>query len=510
MEARKKTSLVQAVFMHAKKYPEKLCLAEGDVTLSYGDYWKLIAHIASSLKKRGLKKGERVVVLSSNSIPLTASGLGIQLSGGVFVPVEKNIPDEDFRKILEATEAKYILTSNTLPATGKKNTISLEEIFSEVSAVTEDEDRFLFPEETAIAEILYTTGTTGERKGVVLSHRNVVAVAENIMYGVEMKPDNIELLPVSITHSYGLRSYYASMLNGSSTVFINGIAVLGRFFSEIENRGVTSLALVPAVINMILKLSGDRLGKYAGQIDYVQSGSSALTEEAKEALARLLPRSRLYNFYGSTEAGRCCVLDYSKEPGRVSCIGKPARNASFKVVDEHRKELPPSKENVGFLACRGDMTMQGYWKDPEGTSRTLADGILYTNDLVYMSLDGYIYYAGRKDDVINTGGVKIIPSEIEAVALRYPDVAECICVPMEDDLLGQAPCLCVVMKQEKSLSEEDILAFLSRSLDGERMPRVIRQIEAVPRTYNGKPDRKSVLFIGKRPEKIEKKEGSGS
>jgi acyl-CoA synthetase (AMP-forming)/AMP-acid ligase II len=488
------TSLVQAIASHAQHFPQKTCLIEGDVTISYLKYWEIIERIAVFLEDYGLRPGDRVVVQSSDSIPITASGLGIQLAGGIFVPVEKTISEKDLISILAATESKILIGSEVPPQGWRGTYIPIQDAMTLQSKADFKTRRFPMPEESSIAEILYTTGTTGERKGVVLNHRNVVAVAENIKYGVEMKPDNVELLPVSLTHSYGLRSYYASMLNGSTTVFLGGVGAMSQFFTAIEKHGVTSLALVPAIISMILKISGEKIGQYRNQLDYVQSGSSALTEEAKETLCRLLPDSRLYNFYGSTEAGRCCLLDYNKERGKISCIGKPAYNASFKIVDDDLNEIRPSKENVGLLVCLGAMNMQCYWNDPDGTARTLKNGAIYTSDLAYME-DGYVYYAGRKGDIINSGGIKIIPAEIEKVALQSGIISECICTAEEDELLGQVPCLWVVMKEGSIFSENTIKVYLSGNLGPNYMPKIVREIDKIPRTFNGKPDRKALKAI---------------
>ncbi len=491
-------SLVHAIFSHAKCTPNKICVVEGGTSFSFKNYWLLIENIASFLKSKGLNNGDRVIVLSSRSIPLTASGLGIQRAGGIFVPLEKNITEFELKKIIAETEARFLLSSGSILETERIECIALDSILSIPQPFSELRESLPFPEMQQVAEILYTTGTTGDRKGVVITHGNVVAVAENIMLGVEMKPGNVELLPVPITHSYGLRSYYASILNGSTTVFMNNIAAMDRFFSEIEKNIVTSLALVPSAIAVILKLSGDKLSQYKNQIDYVQSGSSALDEETKEKLCRLLPKSRLYNFYGSTEAGRSCVLDYSKERGKTSCIGKPAKNASFIILDDDGNPLPPSRENIGTLGCFGNMIMKEYWNDPEGTSRIIKNGFLITSDIAFEE-NGYIFFVGRKGDIINSGGIKINPLEIEEALADEKSIFESICCGIQDPILGQIPCLGVVMKHGCKISQKDILDHLLKKLSAAKMPRYIFEIKAVPRTFNGKPDRKAAqaLFSSK-------------
>ena len=164
----------------------------------------------------------------------------------------------------------------------------------------------VFPEKEDIAEILFTTGTTGKSKGIELNHGSAVAVAENVIDGVEMKKDNVELIPVPISHSHGLRRYYANMLNGSGVVLLGSIVFVKVVFNCIEKYHVTAIDLAPAALATIFRLSEDRLGDYKDQLDYVQLGSAPIPDQDKERLRRLLPDTRLYNFYGSTESGCSC------------------------------------------------------------------------------------------------------------------------------------------------------------------------------------------------------------
>ena len=195
-----------------------------------------------------------------------------------------------------------------------------------------------FPEGEDVAEILFSTGTTGKSKGIVLTHTNDTALAENVICGVSMKPDNVELVPMPLSHSHGLRRTYANLVNGSSVVFADGVTLLKKVFNLMDTYRVTAMDLSPSMLSIIFKLSKDRLGDYAHILDYIQLGSAPLPEEDKVHLSRILPRTRLYNFYGSTEAGCSCLLDFNSMSGKPGCIGKPARNARFIVVDKDRRK----------------------------------------------------------------------------------------------------------------------------------------------------------------------------
>lgn len=492
-------SLVKVIEANANSRPNTICFFDNFSSINYEQFWQNILKIACKLKVLGILPGDRVIIQTPDNIFLFTCIFAVQMIGGISVPVEWDIFMQDLDNLVKVSASKFILSDNVaLKDSYPNGYISTSEL---IGKLKDTNDMLILdqsmPKGSDIAEILFTTGTTGSRKGVMLTHQNNIALAENIKYGVEMKPDNIELIPVPVTHSYGLRSVYASLLNGSSIVFMNGIGMIGDFFKTIDRYHVTSLALVPSAINIILKYSGDHFARYANQIEYIQSGSAALSEDAKASLRRLLPNSRLYNFYGSTEAGRCCILDYNKEPDKKSCIGRPTVNSHFKIISENGEYLPESKNNIGFLACFGKMTMAGYWNDPEETAKTLKDGVVYTSDLAYIE-DGCIYYVGRQSDVINSGGIKIIPTEIEEIALRYNEISECICVPVKDDILGQVPALAVIPKNPDSFAADDFMKFLRNFINGNKMPRQIKQIDNIPRTYNGKIDRKQLIMLVER------------
>ena len=290
-------SLLEIVALHATKQPDKRCIVDKTCEVSYREYWRIVQSIASFLKTKGLKQGDRVVVQALQSISFVATAMGIQLAGGVFVPIEQSARDEKVEEIAKETEARIVI--GTRPVQYYADFVNLSDIVEFADKVVVAKDDLVFPAEDDIAEILFTTGTTGDSKGIVLSHRSIVAVAQNVAYGVEMKSNNVELIPVPVSHSYGLRSYYASMYIGSSVVLMDSLVFLEHFFTAIEKYGVTSLALVPAAIEMILRLSKNRLGEYSAQLDYVQSGSAALSEDPKVNYVGCYPKADCIIFMGA-------------------------------------------------------------------------------------------------------------------------------------------------------------------------------------------------------------------
>lgn len=484
-------SIVEWIAFHAQQQPDRLCLADGAKAASYQQVWRNIYGLSRHLKTIGVSTGDCVLVECTQNVDYMICEFAIQLAGGIFVPVEKNSAADRIHSMVQGVDGKLYI--------GKK-AINEEVPFLPIQSVSDyqydgsiDLDNVTFPKESDTAEILFSTGTTGKSKGIELSHGNDVALAENVMYGVQMKEYNVELIPMPLSHSHGLRRCYGNMLNGSSAVFINGVTLLQAVFSLMDQYHVTSMDLSPSNLSIIFKLSKDRLGDYADQLDYIQLGSAPLPEEDKLHLSRLLPKTRLYNFYGSTEAGCSCLLDFNAASGKPGCIGKPAKNAQFIVVDENRNIIDSSIDHLGFLASSGSINMKGYWKDPQLTKEAMENGFLYTKDLGYIDEEGFIYMLGRKDDVINYGGIKISPEEIESIVIKHPQVNDCACIPVKDPLTGQAPKLFISIQDPQQYDQKELKNYLLKNLDANKQPKFIEVIDQIPRTFNGKIQRNKLI-----------------
>jgi len=486
-----KNSLVEFISYYAETQPDKFCLADKKNHMNYVEYFRYIIGFSRYLEKSGVKRGDRVVVKTIQMIPYLVSQMAIQLSGAVFVPLEKVIAAEKIQEIVSITEAKLIIAE-------KEGDYGCP--FVPFTAVYEngwDGDipygSFRFPRGEDTAEILFSTGTTGKSKGIELSNASVVAVAENVKYGVEMKPDNVEIIPVPLNHSHGLRRYYANMLNGSCVVVMDGVVFVNQIFEAMDKYHVTSMDLVPAMLAILLKLSKDRLGDYADKLDYIEIGSAKIPDKDKEALCQLLPHTRLYDFYGSTEAGCSCILDFNKYKGKKDCIGKPTCNSIIKFVDDEGSEIRTSPQKSGLIITGGTMLMKGYYKDETLTADTLRGGYVYSSDEGYLGDDGLVYMLGRRGDIINIGGMKVDPAEIEEKVNQHPQIEDCVCVPMQDDIAGQAPKLFVVMKEGEEFLPISIRNYLNDKLESYKLPKIIEQMGKIPRTYNGKIIRKKLI-----------------
>jgi len=489
-------SIVEILAKHAAKNPDKLCVADESGTYTYKDIWEQVKITAQILKTMKIKPKDRVMVECTQDAEFLICDFACELCGAIFVPIEHRASKERVETILKETDAVVFIASTEYDIPVEMIlTKALSEKRENVDLSDDIDLLFTFPKMDDTAEILYTTGTTGTSKGIEVTNANNIALAENIKYGTQMKENNIELIPLPLSHSHGIRCCYANILNGSAVALIEGIFRIKKVFGLIEKYKVTAIDMSPSSVLILEQLMKGKLSEINGQIDYIQVGTEILQDHVKELLISYFPSARLYNFYGSTESGRTCVLDFNHDKNKTGCIGKPTKNATFIVTNEMREPIKSSEENMGLLATYGAMNMKGYWRQPELTEKIMQNGYVYTNDLGYIDKDGYIYMFGRKDYIINCNGIKISPEEIEESVSKYEQVIDCACIPKTDKLMGQVPKLFVVVKDKAAFQKKGLYDFLKNYIDGNKMPKEIEIIDEIPRTYNGKIRRAELMNL---------------
>lgn len=481
-------SIVSAIRDNAMQRPDRVAVIADDEKITYAQLWREVQGLAAYIKSFGFEKGSRIVVKSAPTIWFAVAAFAIHLSGNVQVPLEKTIGAEGLDDVVRQLSAVMVISN--LQSKAGVHSISSDDVRRIAVENYADGMEFDFPTPDMTCDILFTTGTTGKSKGVMESHRSVVAVTENVQYGAEIPENNVYLVPAPINHASAIRKLYVSMLTGTTVVLLDGYTNIKRFYACIEKYGVTSILMPPAAVRMLLMLSAKELAKYSGQLHHIHTGSAAFPEADKEKLCQILPDTRLYFAYGSSEAGCVSMYDYSRHRGLISCVGKPNRNAHIFIVDDDRNEIQSSKERQGLIAISGPVTMQGYYNEPELTRGVLRDGVVYTNDIGYIDEQGFVFMLGRRGDVISIGGLKIAPTEVEDVVLRFPGIADCACFAVEDRMGGCVPKLNVVLEKGDTLDNAALRAHMAKYLEAFKIPKLFEVVEAIPKTSNGKIDRK--------------------
>lgn len=476
-------TVLEAFIKNAGNNPDKLCVIDKGKALNYSQLLVHVKKIAKYLQDRNVKYGDVVGIRATQSVEFVAAFLGAQYAGAVPCALEKSASAERTEKVLQSVSSDFMLESNR-GQINEKGRLDLIEAFNYLYVAENIVKRDVSDD----AEIIFTTGTTGESKGIRISYRAEVAIAENVIDSVSMSSDEVELITTPVSHSLAIRRFLTALYIGSTAIISENFLIYNNFWGLIEKYNVTAIVTVPSVIKLIIEAYGNKIAEYASQLKYIQLSSAPLHEELKSCLRDLLPGCRLYNIYGSTEAGCTAVLEFSKYSEGKGCIGRPTVNTKVLFVDENRNRVSGAEDESSacLLAFEGPMNMSGYINEPGLTQKVLDKGVVYTSDIGYVDSSGMIYLMGRVGEVINSGGLKINPNEIEEVVLTLADVTDCACIPVKDARRGEIPKLFVILKDDADTDVKEIKKYLREKLEDYKVPDEIELTDSIPRTFNGK------------------------
>ena len=493
-------TIVEAVLHHAKESPNKLAVCFKGNKLTYAELGRYIRAFAYVIHKEYGVSSQSMVMVSALSKPeFVTTLLAVQFLGGTVVPVDKSAVEETMIRLYRTVEPIIFLTDSKITAEDTK-CASLKETYAKTEELLKDPSfekslpEYELPDMDAIAEIIFTTGTTGNPKGAMLSYENILAGTRYTRDGVHRNSGNIELIPLPLNHSFGLRVLRTILYVGATAILQNGFMFPKEMITNIEEYGCNGISIVPASVEKLYRNLGDNFAEVFGKFEYMEVSAGSLTVGMKQKLLNLIPQVHLYNVWGSSETGGVIFLDVTLHPEHMASLGIPAEGVEICMLDEHGNRFTAvSADSAGRMIMKGDMQMQGYYRLPDVTAETLVDGYLYTGDLAYKTEDGFIYMLGRADDIINVGGEKVSPIEVENVASLSEEIRECACigVPDPEGVLGGVPILFVVPNRME-FSEENLKTFLSGQLEQYKLPKKYVVVDALPRNAMKKIDRKKI------------------
>ena len=478
-------SIVESLFYHSEHTPDKPALIFEEYSVSYSGLRNMIVRCARRLKKLGVREGDRIVCQCKHDPYFPAIRFAAHLCGAAFVPADKDADPVRLADLSALLDARLVIFN------GKTETFSrgigYDEFTNSLTEVSSMEG-LSFPDSDSVADILFTTGTTGASKGVPLTQKNVAERALSNVREFDVLKDDVCLTMVPLNHIAPVMLLDQRISSGATMVFLDGMMKIKLMFDCIDKYGVTTVFLPPAGISLLQRLSQNKLAVYADRLRSFSTGSSAMTKSQQDYLRNMLPHSGLRCCYGSTECGVVSVLRYDEFIGDVTCCGKPCAAVDLRVVDEEFR--PVSAGTAGLITIKGEMNMLGYYNRPDLNAAVFHDGYFVSNDLGYLDEEGYLHVLGRSDDMINIGGLKVFPSEIENAALRIPGVEECVCFGVPDPVTGQAAKLLIKTNGAFSGSVAIVKDELSRTMDYYKIPKCIEIVDEIAKTANGKPDRK--------------------
>ena len=482
-------TIVGSILKYSVLTPDAEAIIANKNITTYKQLANMILSISSGLCEEGILRGENILIEAIHEDIFPACCYAVQLLGAVVVPVEKSVPKERIREIALMTDAKIVISSKDYGFEDIK-TLTFGSLRSICGMVKFSKDMVIsFPNPDSPCEILFTTGTTGMSKGVVITHRNMSWYARSVAEAVKMKNGNRFLIAAPLNHAGGIRRTHMSLANGCCVVYLNGIGNLSEYYRCIKEYAVTSLYLPPVAIRILLARTSSELAKYDGQIDFVYSSSSVLYENECKALRRILPSARLYNAYETSETPGVSVYDYND--GRLinNCIGKANNGVRIGIMSKNG-EITSDSNIKGHICVKSVMNMKEYYHDQELTDSVINDGWFISSDIGTIDNEGNLIFNGRIGNVINICGYKISPEEIEEIVMMSGMVNETVCIEEKDKYGFQFLKLLVVVKNKEIFDNAKLLSFIADRLEAYKIPRIIETVDFIYRTFNGKIDRK--------------------
>jgi len=460
-------ALAEAAFHRLGDY-ESLVF-EGQAYRS-GELFDRACRVSSGLAKLGVSPGERVVVLMANCPEVGITYSAVWRAGAVVTPVVFLISPPELQHILADSGAVAVVTTPELLATVTPA--------GGIAPVGDDD----------LATLMYTGGTTGRAKGVMLSHRNLYYCARSSHEASHADGITRGLTPLPLSHAYGM---IVTLVGFHATE--RALGVLQRWFDPAEflalaqQHQIQRTALVPAMVQMLLAQPLEDFD--LSSLRYVTCGAAPLAAKTREQWERRVPGSEILEGYGCTESGAVISVN---PPGasRPGSVGMPIPGYQVSIRDDNDDDVPAGAD--GEICVRADGVMAGYWNSPAETAVTLTGGWLHTGDIGRLDADGYLYVVDRKKDLIIRGGFNIFPRDVEDVLLQHPAVAMAGVVGRADERLGEEIVAFVSLRPGAQATPAQITDFARERLAAHKYPREMNIVDAIPLTSVGKLDRKTL------------------
>lgn len=437
-----KLTLEGRIRQHAVRTPDKVAVICGPESVTYRQLWDAIVAKADTLKADGLQPHKAYVWRANQGIDFIVTYCAVHYLQAVAVPLGQAETEEN------------------------------------VQAIRQEVENYPFPAD--IVDTLYTTGTTGKSKGVMLSQTCLMACADNFITDLHFTEDLLFIISGPLNHIASLFKIHPTLCAGGTVCVLDGLKDMNAFFQvfDLPYKAFATF-MVPASIRLIMQFSYEKLCSLAPKIAFIETGAAPITHAEMEQLSRALPHSHLYNTYGGTEIG--CVATYDFNDGKYmeGCIGRPLKNASVEITED------------GTMVVSGLTIMSGYVNDEEGTKSVIKDGKVYMSDLGFFDEDGLIHLSGRQGDIINVGGYKVNPLEVENVAAAYSGIKDCICVAAQHPIIGPVLKLIVTLEKGAELDKHALAVHIKSRLEAYKVPTMYEVADSICYTYNGKKDRKA-------------------
>jgi len=505
--------LPDALVATARRLPEKAAVVHEDEVLTYRELLDRSRRIARLLRDGGVRRGDRVAIYMDSGPWVVACVYGALLADAAFVVVNPQTREEKLRYILQDCAAAALLAdgraARRLPGALQERhelrvlalhhapeglgvllpgAVGLEAALA--SAEPHEGPNEAIPLD--LAALVYTSGSTGDPKGVMLSHQNMTFAQESLAEYLRLQEDDRILNVLPLAFDYGLYQALLAVRVGATLVLESSFAFPARTVARIRQHGVTVLPGVPTIFATLLSMHR-REALSLPSVKTITNTGAHLPDAYLAPLLQICPGARIYKMYGLTECKRVCYLEPERLFDKPGSVGKAIPGTEVAVLGADGTRVPPG--DAGTLHVRGPHVMMGYWNLPEETARMLVPGpypgerMLCTHDRFRVDEEGFLYFLGRTDDIIKSGGEKISPLEVDEVLMDHPAVAQVVTFAVPHDKLGEEVAAAVVLRDGQSLDERTLRDFAASRLADFKVPRRVVILDEIPKGATGKLQR---------------------
>ena len=454
-------------------HPDKIAIIDNNSKLTYSKLNQEVNDFSSFFNK--FPKNSVISLLFDNTHEFVISYLGTISSGCIAHLIPTGISQKNLMGQISSAKPKLVLSSeNHFSKIAEIESKIIEKLrFSEVKKISSNDRK---PQPSDYAYLIYTSGTTSSPKGVPITHSNCVFTTTNIVRTLQYSQDDIDVLPLPLSHSFGLGCLHTSFYVGS-TLIIHKTTEIPQILDSIKNHHASTLAAIPSTLSKIVSNSFSDSSNILSNLRLIITNSTFLPPETTKKLKKILKNGKVATYYGLTEASRSTFMIFDGDDN-IESVGKPSDGISLKLVSNN------DKSSIGEIWIKGKNVIERYWN--EEYKENFTDGWLKTGDLGRIDDDGYLYILGRVDDLINISGEKVYPQEIERVVKVLTGIDDVIAVPMKHEVFGEVVKLFVKKSVESNISKTDILTHCIKNLERFKVPAKIEFVEDFPRTDYGK------------------------
>ena len=490
--------LAQESFERRGNYP--VLLFEGAWHES-GELFSRSQRLAAGLTGLGVAPGDRVVVCMANCPEVSITYQALWRAGAVVTPATFLLPPRELRHVIANAEARAVITTPEFVPKVAEAIEGLEHVsfvicteaagdgLVELRDLEGADPGPIVPRtDHDLAALLYTGGTTGRAKGVMLSHANLYFSGRSAHEAAHVPGITRHLTTLPLSHAYGLLVTIAAMHNPD-----RWMSVLVRWFDPaafvalIEEHRLEVSAVVPTMLQILLGLPLE--DHDLSSLRYLSSGGAPLAPEVEQAFCRRVPSVSIRQGYGLTESA-ALISTNPAGAERTGSVGRPVPGTDVEIRDDEGRVLPAGE--AGEVCARSPGIMQGYWRAPEATAEAVQNGWLHTGDIGYLDADGYLYIVDRKKDLIIRGGFNVYPRDVEDVLVQHPAVQMAAVVGRPSERHGEEVVAFVSLAPDAQITGEDLIAWAREHIGGYKYPRDVHVVDAIPLTAVGKIDRKAM------------------